>query len=77
MENPFTQYEQEVLTALYKSLNYCEENDLPTFEITQALLSIEKRVMNMEVVQLFFFPLNLLVNCLILDIAFVELSLLV
>jgi|TARA_Y100000114_G_scaffold144631_1_gene153409 hypothetical protein len=50
MENPFTQYEQEVLTALYKSLNYCEENDLPTFEITQALLSIEKRVMNMEVV---------------------------
>ena len=77
MENPFTQYEQEVLTALYKSLNYCEENDLPTFEITQALLSIEKRVMNMEVVQLFFFPLNLLVNCLILDIAFVESSLLV
>ena len=77
MENPFTQYEQEVLTALYKSLNYCEENDLPTFEITQALLSIEKRVMNMEVVYLFFFPLNLLVNCLILDIAFVESSLLV
>ena len=77
MENPFTQYEQEVLTALYKSLNYCEENDLPTFEITQALLSIEKRVMNIEVVQLFFFPLNLLVNCLILDIAFVESSLLV
>ena len=27
MENPFTQYKQEVLTALYKSLNYCEEND--------------------------------------------------
>ena len=58
MENPFTQYEQEVLTALYKSLNYCEENDLPTFEITQALLSIEKSVMNMEVVQLFFLDLN-------------------
>ena len=39
MNNPFTQYEQEVLTALYKSLNYCEEYDLPTFQ--SKLLTIQ------------------------------------
>ena len=44
MNNPFTQYEQEVMSALYKSLNYCEENDLPTYEITKALSSIEDRL---------------------------------
>ena len=32
MNNPFTLYEREVMSALYKSLNYCEEYDLPTAE---------------------------------------------
>jgi|TARA_Y100000114_G_C11716692_1_gene306354 hypothetical protein len=50
MKNPFTLYEQEVMTALYKSLNYCEENDLPTYEISQALFSIENKIMKMEVI---------------------------
>ena len=50
MNNPFTLYEQEVMTALYKSLNYCEENDLPTYEISQALFSIENKIMKMEVI---------------------------
>ena len=50
MRNPFTQYEQEVMSALYKSLNYCEENDLPTYEITQALASIEEKLRVKEVV---------------------------
>ncbi len=50
MNNPSTLYEQEVMTALYKSLNYCEENDLPTYEISQALCSIENKIMKMEVV---------------------------
>ena len=43
MNNPYTNYEQEVLSALYKSLNYCEENELPTTEISKALSFIEKR----------------------------------
>ncbi len=43
MINPYTQYEQEVMTALYKSLNFCEENDLPTYEITSALSFIEDK----------------------------------
>tara|TARA_X000000368_G_C22653806_1_gene546509 strand:+ start:242 stop:457 length:216 start_codon:yes stop_codon:yes gene_type:complete len=50
MRNPFTLYEQEVMSALYKSLNYCEENDLPTYEITKALSSIEDRLQVKEVV---------------------------
>ena len=50
MRNPFTQYEQEVMSALYASLNYCEENDLPTYEITKALASIEDRLLVKEVV---------------------------
>jgi|TARA_A100001388_G_C28760102_1_gene497262 hypothetical protein len=50
MRNPFTQYEQEVMSALYASLNYCEENDLPTYEITKALRSIEDRLLVKEVV---------------------------
>ena len=50
MRNPFTQYEQEVMSALYKSLNYCEEYDLPTYEITQALASIEEKLRVKEVV---------------------------
>ena len=50
MNNPFTQYEQEVLTALYKSLNYCEEYDLPTYEIYKVLNQLESKVRNMEVV---------------------------
>lgn len=44
MKNPFTLYEQEVLTALYKSLNYCEEYDLPSKDIKEALFFIEKRL---------------------------------
>ena len=50
MNNPFTLYEQEVMSALYKSLNYCEENDLPTYEITHALNQIESKLHNKEVV---------------------------
>ena len=50
MNNPFTLYEQEVLTALYKSLNYCEEYDLPTYEISKVLFQLESKVRNMEVV---------------------------
>ena len=41
MNNPYTHYEQEVLSALYKSLNYCEENELSTIEISQAISFIE------------------------------------
>ncbi len=44
MNNPFTLYEQEVMTALYKSLNFCEENDLPTTDITNALSIIESKL---------------------------------
>ena len=40
MNNPYTHYEQEVLSALYKSLNYCEENELST-EISKAISFIE------------------------------------
>ena len=43
MNNPYTLYEQEVLSALYKSLNYCEENDLPTYQISQVLNGIEAK----------------------------------
>ena len=43
MNNPYTLYEQEVLSALYKSLNYCEENDLPTNQISQVLNGIETK----------------------------------
>ena len=50
MNNPFTQYEQEVLTALYKSLNYFEEYDLPNYEISKVLCDLESKVRNMEVV---------------------------
>ena len=41
MNNPYTHYEQEVLSALYKSLNYCEENELSTAEISKAFSFIE------------------------------------
>ena len=44
MNNPFTLYEREVMSALYKSLNYCEEYDLPTSDITNALNSIESKI---------------------------------
>ena len=44
MINPYTRYEQEVMTALYKSLNFCEEYDLPTYEITNALSFIEDKL---------------------------------
>ena len=50
MNNPFTLYEQEVLTALYKSLTYCEEYDLPTYEISKVISNVESKVRNMEVV---------------------------
>ena len=43
MKNPFTLYEQEVMSALYKSLNFCEEYDLPTKEILEALSFIENK----------------------------------
>ena len=49
MKNPYTLYEQEVLSALYKSLNYCEEYDLPTNEICQALNAIEVTTNHKEV----------------------------
>ena len=50
MNNPFTLYEQEVMSALYVSLNYCQEYDLPTYEITKALNNIESKLHNKEVV---------------------------
>tara|TARA_Y100001937_G_C6959928_1_gene258414 strand:- start:229 stop:381 length:153 start_codon:yes stop_codon:yes gene_type:complete len=50
MLNPFTQYEQEVLSALYKSLNFCEEYDLPTSEITNALAFIEDKLTKKEMI---------------------------
>ena len=46
MNNPFTLYEQEVLTALYKSLNYCEEYDLPTYEISESSKNIKNSLCN-------------------------------
>ncbi len=50
MNSPFTQYEQEVLTALYKSLTYCEEYDLPTYEISKVICDLKSKVRNLEVV---------------------------
>ena len=47
MKNPFTTYEQEVLTALNKSFNYCEEYDLQTYEISKVLYDLESKVRNM------------------------------
>ena len=44
MNNPFTLYEKEVMSALYKSLNYCEEYDLPTSDIPYALSTIENKI---------------------------------
>ena len=44
MKDPFTLYEKEVMSALYKSLNYCEEYDLPTTDITYALSTIENKI---------------------------------
>ena len=49
MNNPYTLYEQEVLSALYKSLNYCEEYDLPTNEICKVLNGIESQNKHKEV----------------------------
>tara|TARA_X000000368_G_scaffold105724_1_gene81958 strand:- start:1720 stop:1857 length:138 start_codon:yes stop_codon:yes gene_type:complete len=39
----YTLNEQEALTALYKSIQFCEENNLPTAELNQALASIENK----------------------------------
>ena len=50
MNNPFTLYEKEVLTALYKSLTYREEYDLPTYKISIVLFQLESKVRIMEVV---------------------------
>ena len=50
MNNPFTLYEQEVLTALYKSLTYCEEYDLPTYEISKVICDLESKVMQIYLV---------------------------
>ena len=44
MKDPFTLYEKEVMSALYKSLNYCEEYDLPTTDILYALSTIENKI---------------------------------
>ena len=44
MKNPFTLYEQEVMSALYTSLNFCEEYDLPKQDILKALSHIEKKL---------------------------------
>ena len=44
MNNPFTLYEREVMYALYTSLNYCEEYDLPKGDITNALNIIESKI---------------------------------
>ena len=44
MKDPFTLYEKEVMSALYKSLNYCEEYDLPTTDIIYALSTIENKI---------------------------------
>jgi len=41
MKNQLTRYEQEALTALYKSLEYLECNDLPTNDVAGAILKIE------------------------------------
>ena len=46
MINPCTLYQQEALTALYKSIQFCEENNLPTAELNQALASIENKKAN-------------------------------
>ena len=44
MKDPFTLYEKEVMSALYTSLNYCEEYDLPTTDILYALSTIENKI---------------------------------
>ena len=49
MKNPYTFYEQEVLSALYKPLNYCKEYDLQTNEICQVLNAIEAKANLKEV----------------------------
>ena len=36
-----TRYEQESLTALYLSLTFCKENDLPCEDIDKAIETIE------------------------------------
>ena len=43
MNNPYTLYEQEAMTALYKAINFCEENDLPTGDLEKALAVAERR----------------------------------
>ena len=44
MKDPFTLYEKEVMFSHYTSLNYCEEYDLPTTDITYALSTIENKI---------------------------------
>ena len=44
MKDPFTLYEKEVMSALYTSLNYCKEYDLPTTDIIYALSTIENKI---------------------------------
>ena len=34
---------QEAMTALYKAINFCEENDLPTGDLEKALAVAERR----------------------------------
>ena len=42
MKTEYTTYHKEMLTALYKSLDYMQAYNLPTAEVKQAIESIEK-----------------------------------
>lgn len=41
--NEMTQYEKEMLSALYKSYDYMQCNDLPVDQVEQAIKSIESK----------------------------------
>jgi len=43
MTNNFTRYEQEALTALYASLMYMQEYDLPCGDVEKAIELIESK----------------------------------
>ena len=38
-----SEYEKETLAALYKTLDYMQCNDLPTFETEKAIINIESK----------------------------------
>ena len=56
MNNPFTQYEQEVMSALYASLNYCEENDLDVESVSKLVSSNMKEKIQYEAENLNMLP---------------------